>query len=132
MLLESSPNWIDAETVNVHYLNVQQIFLATFFSPKEGPHRLEARKDPISIGNFLLDFPGGATTKIYVIVKYWLDKDKANDLRKQKDVSEAFISNIKREAGVEKSNRTVPIKKEHNTFTMLSVGQEVYFLLCFH
>lgn len=71
--------------------------MATHFSPKEGPHRLEVKNNPISIGDFLLDFPGGLSSKIFLILKYWkvtypvkleLDISREGDNYIKKELSE--------------------------------------------
>lgn len=125
MLLNSSPNWTDAEAVNIDYLDIQQIIPATFFSTKEGPHRLEVRRDPITVGEFLLDFPGGAMTKIFLVVKYWTAKDKRDHSQKEKKVSQAFIKNIKQESGLDDDDSKLVKGKGNALRTTLFVGREV-------
>lgn len=93
----------DAEGLNFDYLNVQQVIIGTFFSAKKGPYRLEVRKDPVNIGEFLLDFPGGSMTKIYLVVKYWIAKDKQERYKKEKNNSPKFFDVIKQESMVDDS-----------------------------
>lgn len=85
-LLDSLPNWTDSEELNFHYLAVQQIIIGTFFSAKEGPHRLEVRKYPVIIGEFLLDFSRLPMTNVYFVVKYWVVKIKHEKYKKEKTI----------------------------------------------
>lgn len=125
-LLDSSPNWTDAERLNFDYLDVQQIIIGTFFSAKEGTHRLKVRNDPVTVGEFLLDFSGGPMTKIYLVVKYWIAKDKQERYKKEQNNSRSFLDNITQESGFDDSFFK---KEESQTCTTLFVGQEVSLLI---
>lgn len=116
----------DAKGLNFDYLDIQQIIIGTFFSAKEGPHRLEVNNDPVTVGEFLLNFPEGPMTKIYLVVKYWIAKDNQERYKKEQNNSRSFLDNIKQESGFDDSCFK---KEESQARTTLFVGQEVSLLI---
>jgi cytochrome c biogenesis protein ResB len=82
MLLDSSPNWVISITAD--YFEVDQRILATQFKLKEGPHQLEVKNKPISVGEFLLYFAGGSSTKIFIVVKLQTEMQRKEGIKQEK------------------------------------------------
>ncbi|KAH0606905.1 uncharacterized protein H6S33_002893 [Morchella sextelata] len=91
-LLSSSPNWQDA--ITAESLDIHQVLVATHFHPKDGPHRLEVRSKPITVRDFLMNFPGGPFTKIVFLVKYQTEEQRAIRIKKEEEETQEFLTAI--------------------------------------
>ncbi|KAH8146898.1 uncharacterized protein LAJ45_08977 [Morchella importuna] len=109
-LLSSSPNWQDA--ITAESLDIHQVLVATHFHPKDGPHRLEVRSKPITVRDFLMDFPGGPSTKIVLVVKYQtdLDEQRAIRIKKEKEETHEFLTAVR--ARRDRFDSPAVVKKE--------------------
>ncbi|RPB15743.1 hypothetical protein P167DRAFT_571386 [Morchella conica CCBAS932] len=107
-LSSSSPNWQDA--ITAESLDIHQVLVATHFHPKDGPHRLEVRSKPITVRDFLMDFPGGPSTKIVLVVKYQTDEQRAIRIKKEKEETHEFLTAVR--ARRDRFDSPAVVKKE--------------------
>ncbi|KAH8147146.1 uncharacterized protein LAJ45_08946 [Morchella importuna] len=107
-LLSSSPNWQDA--ITAESLDIHQVLVATHFHPKDGPHRLEVRSKPITVRDFLMDFPVGPSTKIVLVVKYQTDEQRAIRIKKEKEETNEFLTAVR--ARRDRFDSPAVVKKE--------------------
>jgi hypothetical protein len=84
--------------------------LATHFHPKDGLHRLEIRSKPITVRDFLMNFPEGPFTKIILVVKYQTEEQRGIRIKKEKKKIQEFLTAVW--ARRDRFDSPVVIKKE--------------------
>ncbi|KAI5845570.1 hypothetical protein DFP73DRAFT_593722 [Morchella snyderi] len=120
-LLSSSSNWQDAITVDS--LDIYQVLLEIHFHHRDGPHRMEVKSKPITVRDFLMDFSGGPSTKIVLVVKFQTEEQRASRIKKEKEETQEFLPAVRER--IERSESPTVIKREFP----IRVGEQVFVYL---